>query len=83
MEVTYEKKCEDQKQSSCPSSYGYGSSNYCKDEVREICYNTPMIEAVDKIVTVGYPVATKKCVDKKIILPNVKCTDQTVRTREF
>lgn len=79
--VDYEMKCEEEITRACPptSSYGgyAGGGGYCKEEKTEVCYNLPVVSPAKTQVTVGYPVAEKKCENKPVKIPTVSCTEET------
>ena len=45
----------------------------------KVCYNVPSVSPDKTSVTVGYPVPEKKCENKPVKLPKVKCDEVTVR----
>ena len=44
----------------------------------QICYNAPSINPSETTVTVGIPVPEKKCVNKQVKLPKIKCGQVSV-----
>ena len=77
--VDYEVKCEEETSgASCPppsSSYGAGG---CREDNTEVCSNLPRLSPAKTQVTVGYPVAERKCENKPVKIPTVSCTEETV-----
>ena len=51
----------------------------------QICYNVPKVNPSKTTVTVGYPVPEKKCENKQVKLPKVKCDEVSVslKTESF
>ena len=45
----------------------------------QVCYNVPVVSPDKTTVTVGYPVPEKKCENKPVKLPKVKCDEVEVR----
>ena len=45
----------------------------------QVCYNVPVVSPDKTSVTVGYPVPEKKCENKPVKLPKVKCDEVEVR----
>ena len=83
--VDYEVKCEEETTRACPPTSNYGgyagAGGYCKEEKTEVCYNLPTVSPAKTPVTVGYPVAEKKCENKPVKIPTVSCTEETVSPR--
>jgi len=79
--VDYEVKCEEETSRDCPPTSNYGgyagAGGYCKEEKAEVCYNLPTVSPAKTEVTVGYPVAEKKCENKPVKIPTVSCTEET------
>jgi len=75
--VEYETKCEEETQKVCPEQKygGYGHQGYCKSVKNQVCYNVPVVSPAKTSVTVGYPVPEKKCENRPVKLPKVKCDE--------
>ena len=41
----------------------------------KVCYNVPVVSPDKTSVTVGYPVPEKKCENKPVKLPKVRCDE--------
>merc|ERR1711913_31585 len=74
VKVGYETKCEEEAQKVCPEKQ-YGYQGYCKTVKNQVCYNVPVVSPDKTSVTVGYPVPEKKCENKPVKLPKVKCDE--------
>ena len=48
----------------------------------KVCYNVPVVSPDKTSVTVGYPVPEKKCENKPVKLPKVKC-DEVEESLDF
>ena len=93
VKVEYETKCEEETQKVCPEQQ-YGHQGYCKTVKNQVgqscltnkhieynpqvCYNVPVVSPDKTGVTVGYPVPEKKCENKPVKLPKVKCDEVSV-----
>ena len=93
VKVEYETKCEEETQKVCPEKQ-YGHQGYCKTVKNQVgqsclttkhieynpqvCYNVPVVSPDKTGVTVGYPVPEKKCENKPVKLPKVKCDEVSV-----
>jgi len=77
VEVQYEKNCVEENQKVCPDQKygGYGHQGYCKQVQNEICYNVPKLNPAKTTVPVGYPVPERKCENKQVKLPRIKCDE--------
>ncbi len=81
VEVTFKRETDVQMVTVCQPHYGYGYSSYgrqyCKEVAQETSYNVPVVSPIDVPVRVGYPEASKSCVNKPITLPRVSCETKT------
>ena len=47
----------------------------------QVCYNVPVVNTAKTGVTVGYPVPERKCENRPVKLPKVKCDEVSVRCK--
>jgi len=73
VEVEFTRDCVDETQNVCAKQKWAGYGGHCKEVNNEICYNAPGINPSETTVTVGIPVPEKKCVNKQVKLPKIKC----------
>merc|ERR1712200_310111 len=69
------KECKDEVVCQQPHSHGaYHKDSYCKEQIKSVCYDSPVVRPVERQVVLKLPQPYEVCIIKEIVLPRVKCT---------
>jgi len=75
VDVDWVKECKDEVVCQQPHSHGaYHKDSYCKEQIKSVCYDSPVVRPVERQVVLKLPQPYEVCIIKEIVLPRVKCT---------
>jgi len=75
VDVDWVKECKDEVVCQQPHSHGaYHKDSYCKEQIKSVCYDSPVVRPVERKVVLKLPQPYEVCIIKEIVLPRVKCT---------
>merc|ERR1712168_1489171 len=75
VDVDWLKECKDEVVCKEPHSHGaYHKDSYCKEQIKSVCYDSPVVRPVGREVVLKLPQPYQVCIIKEIVLPRVKCT---------
>merc|ERR1711922_40 len=75
VDVDWVKECKDEVVCQQPHSNGaYHKDSYCKEQIKSVCYDSPVVRPVERQVVLKLPQPYEVCIIKEIVLPRVKCT---------
>jgi len=73
--VDWVKECKDEIICQNPHSKGaYHPDVYCKEQIKSVCYDSPVVNPVLRDVVMKLPQPYEVCITKEIALPRVKCS---------
>jgi len=73
--VDWVKECKDEVFCENPHSKGaYHADVYCKEQIKSVCYDSPVVTPVLRDVVMKLPQPYEVCITKEIALPRVKCS---------
>jgi hypothetical protein len=73
--VDWVKECKDEVICQSPHAKGaYHPDVYCKEQIKSVCYDSPVLNPVYRDVVLKLPQPYDVCITKEIALPRVKCT---------
>merc|ERR1712168_1719555 len=75
VDIDWVKECKDEVVCQQPHSHGaYHKDSYCKEQIKSVCYDSPVVRPVERQVVLKLPQPYEVCIIKEIVLPRVKCT---------
>jgi len=75
VDVDWLKECKEEVVCKEPHSHGaYHKDSYCKEQIKSVCYDSPVVRPVEREVVLKLPQPYQVCIIKEIVLPRVKCT---------
>jgi len=73
--VDWVKECKDEIICENPHAKGaYHPDVYCKEQIKSVCYDSPVLNPVHRDVVLKLPQPYDVCITKEIALPRVKCS---------